>query len=86
MRQIATNAGYDGSVVVKKSKRHGGFGFDVLDGQYTDMVAGIIDPTKVTRSHCRMRLNRLHPTDYGAVVADIPEPEPMPPMNQGGMY
>ncbi|NLK01942.1 MAG: chaperonin GroEL [Clostridiaceae bacterium] len=89
VRQIATNAGYDGSVVCEKVKESTeGFGFDVLDGQYTDMVkAGIIDPTKVTRSalqNAASIASILLTTE--AVVADIPEPEPMPPMNQGGMY
>ncbi len=49
---IAENAGYDGSVVVEEIKeRNGRIGFDVLTGQYVDMVkAGIIDPAKVVRS------------------------------------
>ena len=51
-RQIATNAGEDGSVIVGKiiEKSHYGFGFDAQNGEYVDMVKkGIIDPTKVVR-------------------------------------
>ena len=51
-RQIATNAGEDGSVIVGKilENSHYGFGFDAQSGEYVDMVKkGIIDPTKVVR-------------------------------------
>jgi chaperonin GroEL len=49
LAQIATNAGYDGDVVVEKVKeKTGGFGFNAATGEYTDLVkAGIIDPAKV---------------------------------------
>ncbi|WP_447972244.1 chaperonin GroEL [Nitrospira sp. Kam-Ns4a] len=52
IRQIAWNAGHDGSVVVEKVKRESGaYGFDAATEQYTDLLqAGIIDPTKVTRT------------------------------------
>ena len=53
MRQIATNAGIDGSVVLEKIKESGktGYGFDAYNETYVDMIsAGIVDPTKVTRS------------------------------------
>uniref|UniRef100_A0A7C1F2U0 Chaperonin GroEL n=1 Tax=Ammonifex degensii TaxID=42838 RepID=A0A7C1F2U0_9THEO len=52
LRQIANNAGYEGSVVVEKVKASKpGIGFDALNEQYVDMIeAGIIDPVKVTRS------------------------------------
>jgi len=52
MRQIVKNAGLDGSVVVEKAKHEAAnVGFDVNDGQFKDMFkAGIVDPTKVTRS------------------------------------
>jgi chaperonin GroEL len=51
VRQLAQNAGYEGSLVVERLKRESGrTGFDVLTGQYTDLVkAGIVDPTKVVR-------------------------------------
>ena len=51
LRQIAANAGYEGSVVVEKVKDgKGAYGFDVDSGQYGDLIeAGIIDPTKVAR-------------------------------------
>lgn len=52
LRQIATNAGMEGSVVVEKVKGlDAGVGFDALSGEYVNMIdAGIVDPTKVTRS------------------------------------
>ncbi len=53
IRQIAENAGYDGSIVVEKVLENDGpaYGFDALKGEYTNMFdAGIIDPAKVTRS------------------------------------
>ena len=52
MRQIAENAGLDGSVVVETSRaRKGNVGFNAETGQYEDMIkAGILDPTKVTRT------------------------------------
>ena len=51
-KQIAMNAGYEGSVIVEKLKsKEKGIGFDVLTGEFTDMIkAGIVDPVKVTRS------------------------------------
>ena len=53
VRQIATNAGYDGGVIVNEIMKSGkiGYGFDAYNEVYCDMVsAGIVDPTKVTRS------------------------------------
>jgi chaperonin GroEL len=51
MRQIAANAGFEGSIVVEKVKgQTGNYGFNADVGEYTDMMeAGIIDPTKVVR-------------------------------------
>jgi len=51
-KQIAMNAGYEGSVIVEKLKnREKGIGFDAITGEFTDMIkAGIVDPVKVTRS------------------------------------
>ncbi len=53
VRQIAENAGFEGSVVIERIKTSGktGFGFDAYTEQYVDMIdSGIVDPTKVTRS------------------------------------
>ncbi len=87
VRQIAKNAGVDGSVVVDKilSKRVTNFGFDALKNVYTDMVeAGIIDPTKVTRSvlqNAASVASTLLTTE--SIVTDIPTP-PAPPAPAGG--
>ncbi|MCL2396836.1 MAG: chaperonin GroEL [Defluviitaleaceae bacterium] len=89
MRQIVANAGLEGSVVVNKVKESpANHGFNVLTETYVDMVeAGIIDPTKVTRSalqHANSVASTLLTTE--AVVTDIKEPEPpMPPGGMGGM-
>ncbi|MBP7403153.1 MAG: chaperonin GroEL, partial [Clostridia bacterium] len=90
IRQIATNAGLDGSVIVEKVKNSPiGYGFDVLKEEYTDMLeAGIVDPAKVTRSALQNAASvaaMLLTTE--AIVGDIPEPEPpMPAGGGGGMY
>ncbi|MGI6157173.1 MAG: chaperonin GroEL, partial [Saccharofermentanales bacterium] len=88
VRQIAINGGFDGSVVCEKVKGEGkGIGYDVLTGEYGDMVkAGIVDPAKVTRSalqNAASIASVLLTTE--AVVATIPEPEPPMPA-QPGMY
>jgi chaperonin GroEL len=86
-RQIANNAGYEGSVVVEKVKNSPkGQGFNALTGEYVDMIAaGIVDPTKVTRSalqNAASIVGLLLTTE--ALVTDIPEdkkdmsPPPMP--------
>jgi len=85
VRQIATNAGVDGSVVCEKVKNSApGIGFDALNETYVDMVeVGIVDPAKVTRSalqNAASIASILLTTE--AVVADIPEKEP--PMPAGG--
>ncbi len=91
VRQIALNAGLDGSVVCEKVKTNEpGVGFDALNETYVDMVeVGIVDPAKVTRSalqNAASIASILLTTE--AVVADIPEKEP--PMPAGapgaGMY
>ncbi|MDD4367949.1 MAG: chaperonin GroEL [Oscillospiraceae bacterium] len=90
VRQIAINAGLDGSVIcegVKNSKP--GVGYNVLTESYVNMVdAGIVDPAKVTRSalqNAASIASMLLTTE--AIVADIPEPEPAAPAGgQGGMY
>src|SRR2546425_1450398 len=76
LRQIVNNAGWEGSVVVEKVRGlPKGQGFDANKGEYTDMVtAGIIDPTKVTRSALQNAASiaaMLLPTE--ALVSDIPE-------------
>ena len=92
LKQIALNAGLDGSVIlneVLKSKKPN-FGFNALTNQYTDMVAsGIIDPTKVTRSALENAASVAGVfLTTEAVVADIKENEPaqMPGGGMGGMY
>lgn len=78
IRQIAENAGYEGSVVVDKLKNVDlGVGFNAANGQWVNMVeAGIVDPTKVTRSALQNAASvaaLLLTTE--AVVADKPEPK-----------
>lgn len=90
LRQIATNAGLEGSVVVEKVKTlPAGQGLDALTGKYVNMIdAGIIDPAKVTRSALQNAASiaaLLLTTEV--IVADKPEKEkPMPPMPGGGGY
>jgi chaperonin GroEL len=89
IRQIATNAGLDGSVICENIKnKPAGIGFDVLTEQYVDMYeVGIVDPAKVTRSALQNAASisaGLLTTE--AVVCDIPEPEPPMPNPGGGMY
>ncbi len=86
LRQIAENAGLEGSVVVNKvMNSEKGTGFDVLKGEYVNMIeAGIVDPTKVTRTALQnaASISALLLTTEGAVV-DIEQDEPMMP--GGGM-
>lgn len=89
LRQIVVNAGLEGAVIVNKVKEMAtGIGFDVLTESFVDMIsAGIIDPTKVTRSalqNATSVASTLLTTE--AVVADIKEPEPPLPQGGGGMY
>ena len=92
MRQIAKNAGIDGSVVleqVKQSKKTG-YGFDAYNETYVDMIAsGIVDPTKVTRSaleNAASVASLMLTTE--SLVADKPEPPAPAPAapDMGGMY
>ncbi len=93
MRQIAANAGIEGSVIVdtiKKTDKQG-YGFDALRGEYVDMAErGITDPTKVTRSALQNAASiAAMVLTTESLVADIPEKEPpMPPQGggMGGMY
>ena len=91
VRQIATNAGLDGSVICEKVKSSKpGIGFDVMSETLVDMMeAGIVDPAKVTRfalQNAASIASILLTTE--AVVADIPEKEPPMPAGGpgGGMY
>jgi chaperonin GroEL len=91
-RTLADNAGAEGALVVEEiKKRKGNEGYDVATGEYTDLVkAGIVDPTKVTRSALQNAASiagLLLTTE--ALVTEIPEKEkagpPMPPGGMGGM-
>ncbi len=95
MRQIAENAGVDGSVIIDHIKNSGkvGYGFDAASGVYADMVAvGIVDPTKVTRSALQNAASiPATALTTEAVVAEIPAPVPEAPAGggmggMGGMY
>ena len=90
VRQIAKNAGVDGSVVLEKikSSRKVGYGFDASKEVYCDMIgAGIVDPAKVTRSaleNAASVSSMVLTTE--ALVADKPEPPaPAAPAGMGGM-
>jgi chaperonin GroEL len=87
-RQLADNAGKEGALVVEEvKKRKGNEGYDVAADEYTDLVkAGIVDPTKVTRSALQNAASiagLLLTTE--ALVTEIPEKEKTPPMPPGGM-
>jgi chaperonin GroEL len=88
IRQIANNAGQEGSVVTEKVKNEkGAFGFDAAKDEYADMIkAGITDPTKVVRlalQNAASVASLMITTE--ALVADKPEKKPAyPPMPPGG--
>ena len=92
MKQIAANAGIDGSVVLEKIRESGkvGYGFDAYKETYVDMIsAGIVDPTKVTRSALENAASiaaTLLTTE--SLVADKKEPAAPAPAapDMGGMY
>ncbi len=95
VRQIAENAGFEGSIIVDKIMSSGktGYGFDAYNEKYVDMMeAGIVDPTKVTRSALQNAASVAATVlTTEAVVADIKEPEPAAPAGgmgggMGGMY
>ncbi len=92
LKQIATNAGLDGSVILNEVLKadKSNYGFNALTNEYTDMVAsGIIDPTKVTRSALENAASVASVfLTTEAVVADIKEDAPaqMPAGGMGGMY
>ncbi|NLC78842.1 MAG: chaperonin GroEL, partial [Ruminococcaceae bacterium] len=89
IRQIATNAGLECSVIIDKIKASGktGYGIDVAKEEYGDMIAnGIVDPTKVSRSALQNAASvAAMVLTTEALVADIPEPAPAMPMGDGGM-
>ncbi|MBC1520426.1 chaperonin GroEL [Listeria aquatica] len=87
IRQIAHNAGLEGSVIVERLKNEKiGIGFNAANGEWVDMIdAGIVDPTKVTRSALQNASSvaaLLLTTE--AVVADKPEDNPAPAPDMGG--
>ena len=92
IRQIAANAGLDGSVILEKVRSSGktGYGFDAYKEEYCDMVsAGIVDPAKVTRSaleNAASVSSMVLTTE--SLVADKPEPPAPAPAapDMGGMY
>ena len=95
IRQIAANAGLDGSVILEKVRTSGknGYGFDAYKEEYCDMIAsGIVDPAKVTRSALENAASvsgMVLTTE--SLVADKPQPPapaaPAPEMGgMGGMY
>ena len=96
VRQIAANGGLEGSVIINTIRRSGkaGYGFDAYKEEYCDMIpAGIVDPTKVTRSALQNAASiAAMVLTTESLVADKKEPTPpAPPMGDptggmGGMY
>ena len=86
MRQIATNAGLEGSVIVNKVKElPSGIGFNALSEEYVEMVEeGILDPTKVTRSALQNATSVASTfLTTEAVVAELPSNNSVPAMDPG---
>ena len=92
VKQIAANAGIDGSVVLEKIRESGkvGYGFDAYNEVYCDMIpTGIVDPTKVTRSALENAASvSAMVLTTESLVADKPEPPAPAPAapDMGGMY
>ncbi len=94
VRQIAANAGVEGSVIVENIKKADkvGYGYNALTGEYGDMISfGIVDPTKVTRSALQNAASVAQMVlTTESLVADKKEPAPAPAMpadpGMGGMY
>ncbi len=93
VRQIAKNAGVEGSVIVEKlkNKKSVSYGYDASKDEYCDMIErGIIDPTKVTRSALQNAASvAAMVLTTESLVTDIPAPEPAAPAQPGmggGMY
>jgi len=87
LRQLVANAGKEGALVVQEVKKaKGNEGYNVATGEYVDLVkAGVVDPTKVTRSALQnaASISGLLLTTE-AVISDIPEKEKAPAMPPGG--
>ena len=88
LRQIAQNAGVDGSVIIQKIKEStGDYGYNARTGEYVHMYeAGVIDPTKVARvalENAASVAGMFLTTECG--IVDIPEPTPAPAVPAGGM-
>ena len=87
-RQLADNAGQEGAVIVQEvKKRSGNEGFNVVTGEYEDLVqAGVVDPTKVTRTALQnaASISALLLTTE-ALVTELPEKEKPAPGGPGGM-
>ena len=89
LRQIAQNAGVDGSVIIQKIKEgKGDYGYNARTNEFVNMYdAGVIDPTKVARvalENAASVAGMFLTTECG--IVDIPEPQPAAPaMPQGGM-
>jgi chaperonin GroEL len=88
LRQIAGNAGFEGAIVTEKVRSSGenNFGFNAQTGQFEDLVkAGVIDPTKVTRSALQhaASISALMLTTE-AMIAEVPEKKPPMPAGPGG--
>ena len=88
LRQLADNAGQEGALIVQEVKaRKGNEGYNVATGEYGDLVkAGVVDPTKVTRSALQnaASISGLLLTTE-AVITEVPEKEKAPAMPPGGM-
>ena len=88
LRQIAANAGVEGSVIIQKIKEgHDDFGYNARTGEFVNMFeAGVIDPTKVSRvalENAASVAGMFLTTECG--IVDIPEPMPAPAAPAGGM-
>lgn len=91
IKQIACNAGVDGSIIIHEllKNKNPNRGYDALNNKFVDMIdAGILDPTKVTRSALQNAASvaaTMLTTE--SIVVDLPEPPaPQMPMDNGGMY
>ncbi|MBQ4346730.1 MAG: chaperonin GroEL, partial [Oscillospiraceae bacterium] len=88
IRQIAANAGLEGSVIIENIRRADkvGYGFDAYNETYVDMLAaGIVDPTKVTRSALENAASvAAMVLTTESLVTDIKEPVPAAPAMPGG--
>src|SRR5262249_56114591 len=92
MRQLARNAGEDGAVIIDAVRRHqkekgdANYGYNVLTNEFGSMLEqGVVDPVKVTRSAVQNAVSiagLLLTTE--ALITDIPEEKPAPPMPAGG--